>query len=323
VYNPVSVRTWGIIALLMSGVIASACQKELGQQARRPTIRIAQAEDRLKNPLTDALKRTLREHFPVEIVSVTPRSLTNNARSIEENEVELAVIPANVAYLAYTQGWDDLHQPHKKLRGLAVLDTIPLHLIARDNSGISKLSDIRGKRVAIGRKGSTTAVTAEMILESLRLSPADVHAEWISGDAAVEGLQAAKLDAVFNRGNDQEFAVEEVIQKLLAVKGTRFIPILRSETEKIRSTHPFLRPISVPAGMYGHHSEVETIGVDSLMVCRDDLPEELVYWITRTLVELRSTVAHSTHVDPERVHATPIPLHSGAARYYRERELFH
>ena len=303
--------------------IGSGCQKELGQQAKPPVIRIAQTQDRLLNPLTEEIKKTLREHYPAEVVTVTPRSLTNNARSIEDREVELAVIPANVAYLAYTQGWDDLHQAHKKLRGVAVLDTIALHLIARENSNISKLADIRGKHVAMGRKGSTTAVTAEMILESLHLTPEDVHAEWVSGDVAIEELRSGKLDAVFNRGNDQEFAVEEVMQKLLRVKGVRFIPILRSETEDIRSTHPFLRPISVPAGMYGHHSEVETIGVDSLMVCRDDLPEELVYWITRTLVELRPSVARSTHVDPERVHATPIPLHPGAARYYRERELFH
>ena len=75
--------------------------------------------------------------------------------------------------------------------------------------------------------------------------------------------------------------------------------------------------------MYGNHPEVETIGVDSLMVCRDDLSEELVYWITRSLVESLAGLPRSTALDPEQVHATPIPLHAGAARYYREQELFH
>jgi len=307
--------------LLVSAV--SGCQKASGQPEKRPVVRIAQAQGRFMSSFVSALAKTLQDHFPAEIQSVNPRSLTSNARLVEEGEAELAIIPANVAYLAYTQGWDDLQRPHRRLRGVAVIDTIPLHLVATENSGIRRLSDIRGKRVAMGRMGSTTAVTAEMILESLHLSANDVHAQWVNGDAAAEGLRTGKLDAAFNRGNDQEFAVEEVMQTLLRVKGVKFIPILRNQTEEIRSTHLFLRPVRVPAGIYGDHSEFQTIGVDSLLICRDDLPEELVYWITRTLIESPVPVARAAHLDPEEIRATPIPLHPGAARYYRERELFH
>ena len=313
-----------LYACLLLAVIAG-CRKEAPQQEKTHVIRVAaNPQDRLLKPLTDALKKTLSERFPAEVTSVNQRSLTNNAGQIQQGEIELAVIPANIAYLAYTQGWDDLREPHRRLRGVAVLDTIPLHLIARDDSGIKRLREIRGKRIGIGGgRDSTTAVTAEMILSSLQLSPEDVHVTWMPAAVAVEQLGTGKLDAVFNRGNTQEFTVEEAMRKLVGVKGARLVPILRSETEEIGSTHPFLRPISIPAGMYGDHIEMETIGVDSLMVCSDTLPEELVYWITRTLVELRSGIASATHVDPDRVHATPIPLHPGAARYYRERELFH
>ena len=63
-----------------------------------------------------------------------------------------------------------------------------------------------------------------------------------------------------------------------------------------------------------------------MMICREDLPEELVYWITRTLFESLPELVRSLQslrqVDLEQVHASPIPLHPGAARFYRERELF-
>ena len=62
------------------------------------------------------------------------------------------------------------------------------------------------------------------------------------------------------------------------------------------------------------------------LACRDDLPDELVYWVTRTLFESLPELAGSLpalrQIDPERVQASPVPLHAGAARFYRERELF-
>jgi TRAP-type uncharacterized transport system substrate-binding protein len=63
-----------------------------------------------------------------------------------------------------------------------------------------------------------------------------------------------------------------------------------------------------------------------LLACRADLADELVYWVTRTLFESLPDLANSLpslrQVDPEHVQASPVPLHPGAARFYRERELF-
>jgi TRAP-type uncharacterized transport system substrate-binding protein len=63
-----------------------------------------------------------------------------------------------------------------------------------------------------------------------------------------------------------------------------------------------------------------------LLVCRQDLSEDLVYRLTSVLFDsvpelIRAHPAASS-VDPGRGPAAPIPLHRGAARYYRERELF-
>jgi TRAP transporter TAXI family solute receptor len=275
----------------------------------------------VENPLALALTETLQEYLPSRIQS-TQSSLAGNARLIEDADLELAVIPANLAYAAYMEGRDAPPRPYGKLRGIAVLYTIPLHIVATEASGIRKLRDIRGKRIAVGARDSMTQATVKVTLEGLGMSLADIHAEWVNSDAAVEELRAGRVDAVFHRGNDPT----STVPKLLKVPGARFVPISRSETATIRLHYPFLRPISIPTGMYGNNPETETIGLDSLVVCRDDLPEGQVYWITRALFE--SLVGHTgwtrgfQHVDLSQIQATPIPLHPGAARYYRERELF-
>jgi hypothetical protein len=83
----------------------------------------------------------------------------------------------------------------------------------------------------------------------------------------------------------------------------------------------------IPADTYpGQSSPVRTIGIDNVLVCRDELTADLVYKLTRSLYEGLASIA-SVHealrqINPENGAATPIPLHDGATRYYRERDLF-
>jgi uncharacterized protein len=300
----------------------SGCHTATREPDHQKSVVIRVATDGLdNNPLIEALKGPLQSYFPSKIETVQ-NDLPTNARLIEESGVELAIIPVNVAYVAYTQGWGGLPRPHSKLRGIAALYAIPLHLIATESSGIRRWRDIRGKRVAVGPLNSTTQVTVKMILEGLGISLTDIDAQWVNGDAAVKELRGGRVAAVFHRGNDPP----STIPKLLQIPGAGLVPISRSETEIIRSRHPFLHPVLTPQGKYGSNPEIETIGVDSVVVCRDDLPEDLVYSITRSVFE---TLAGPTRlpqvfqqVDLRQVQATQIPLHAGAARYFRERELF-
>ena len=70
---------------------------------------------------------------------------------------------------------------------------------------------------------------------------------------------------------------------------------------------------------------VETLGAEWLLVCRSDLSEDLVYQLTRAFFEQLPALARdhgeAALIDPEQAPAAPIPLHAGAARYYREREV--
>ncbi|PYS34741.1 MAG: hypothetical protein DMG14_28735, partial [Acidobacteria bacterium] len=77
-------------------------------------IRIAQ-QNRLTGPLAEALSKSLQDHFPAIFYLCLPGRSPTMPASIEEGQVEVAIIPANVAYLAYTQGWGELPHPHKKL----------------------------------------------------------------------------------------------------------------------------------------------------------------------------------------------------------------
>lgn len=314
-------RTDIFVPLIVGTVLLTGCVKAPKDSSSSiPTIRVG-TDGRQYNPLLDALKGPLQNYFPSKIYTLA-NDLPNNVRLVESGQTDLAIVPVNVAYLAYVSGWGDLKHPYTRLRGIAALYSIPLCLIARDASGINNWTDIRGKKIAIGTPDSTTQVTVKMALEGLGLSFADIDARWVNGDAAVAQLRSGEVDAVFHRGNDPP----STLTKLLQIPDVKVIPISHSEAGQIRAVHPFLHPILIPSHTYGDCPQIFTIGIDSLVVCRDSLPENLVYCITRAVFELLSGSASLTRgfqrVDLRRIQATPIPLHPGAARYFRERELF-
>ena len=305
---------FAIAFLLVAGCRAAE------KKSDTPMVRMATILGRIMNPLAVNLSKVLPEHFPARFEVHKIASSGEYPRLIETGEIELAMIQTDLVYVAYTQGLGDSPRPMRKLRGVAVLYTTPLHLLG--TSQIRSVQDLRGKRVFVGAAGSPTEFTAKMSLQGLGLSFRDMQIKRMPDAELARSLRSGDLDAVFYRGNDPYPAIQEMMH----VPDVSFVSMSRSEIETIRAHHPFLQSTSIPAGMYGNHPEIETVGGDMLLACRADLPDELVYWVTRTLFESLPELANSLpslrRLDPEHVQASPVPLHPGAARFYRERELF-
>jgi TRAP transporter TAXI family solute receptor len=313
---PFAKAFFAIVLLVLGGCRAAEKKTEV------PVVRMATILGRIMTPLSAKLTKVLPERFPARLEVQRINNSGEYARLIETGQIELAMIQTDLAYVAYTQGLGASPQPMKKLRGVAVLYTTPLHLLATSSSRIDSVLDLRGKRVFVGAAGSPTEFTAKMSLQGLGLEFSDLQIQRLSDSDLVRSLSSGELDAVFYRGNDPYPA----IQQMMNVPGVKFVSMSSNQIETIRAHHPFLHSASIPAAMYGNHSEIETVGGDMLLACRSDLPDDLVYWVTRTLFESLPELADSLpslrQIDPEHVQASPVPLHPGAARFYRERELF-
>jgi TRAP transporter TAXI family solute receptor len=135
-------------------------------------------------------------------------------------------------------------------------------------------------------------------------------------------LRADTVDAQFIYAPFQNPTVADLVSD----GGVRLIPIERSSLGAIQERHHFLKSTTIPSGTYeDQDADVLTVGMDVLLLCRDDLPEDLVYAMARTLFEavpaLTRAHASAAGIDPDRGPTASIPLHPGAARYYREREI--
>ena len=109
-------------------------------------------------------------------------------------------------------------------------------------------------------------------------------------------------------------------------EGAYLIPIEGLAIDQLRRRHPFVRATAIPRNIYpGQDRVIPTIGLDMVIVCRRDLDEAVVHDLAQQLFDtfprLSGVEASLRFLKPDRAPATPIPLHSGAARYFREREL--
>src|SRR5262245_12933252 len=223
-------RLFTTILLILSG-LSSACSTPAEPPKEVvPTLRMGTVLGRVINPLADALNKTLPNHLPARVEVVRLTGTGSGPQLIEEGRIELTMVQTDAAYTAYTKGLPDAPGPFRKLRGVAVLYPSPIHLVAREYSGILSLKDLRGKRLAIG-PGAAQEAVARAILEGAGLTLADVEVKRLTDEQVPVELREGRLDASIGRGNDPS----PVIQEIMRVPGARLIPISRSEVERIRA----------------------------------------------------------------------------------------
>jgi uncharacterized protein len=243
-----------------------------------------------------------------------------NVQAVQQGKADVAIAMGDVAWFAHNRGTDADPSPHTKLRAMAVLYPNAMHMVARRDSPIQSLADFRGRRIGVGAPASGTEVSARIIMEAHDVQYADVRPDFLSFSEVASQMQDRTLDVGFVSAS---YPVSAVIDASMTV-GIRLIPISDSALARIIEEFPFFKRIVIPAGTYrGQDGDVQTLGVDNLLVCSSDLDEELVYELTKTffdsLPDLEQTHVAARGVDVAKVLSAPIPLHPGAERYYRER----
>lgn len=272
--------------------------------------------------LGPALAAYWSEHIPGLVPRVEPGGSGRNVEALEDGKADVAFTQADIAYAAYSRGTEADQRPHAQLRAIAVLWMNTVHVAVPKNSQVRTVDQLRGRRVAVTSRGGGTETLARVVLGAYGLSYADIVPEFGPFVSSIDQMREGGTDAAFVVAGVPAVAITEMSDR----PGVRLLPIARERIATMRAQYPFLQPLVVPAGTYpGIDEAVDTLGVSNLLTCRRDLDERLVYQLTKALFEavphLEAAHPVARLIDPDEAPATPIPLHPGAARYYREREI--
>ena len=300
----------------MLAVSAASCSRP-APEAAPETIRMLAG-----GPIAEPFLFEYRKALPSLRLTMEPsRGSEFVVSALQHGIADVGFAQADVVYMAYRAPVND-QQPLTELRGVAIGGTANVYIVVRAGSPYRTVADLKKRRIGIFPPTTHALVYARMILDAYGLGPANVEFVEYLPDEMAAHLQDGTIDAG-TFGGPGILGLSQVNW----TAGMRLLPLTGEPVTTLRGKYPFFTPVVVTADKIPRQEgDVPTLGVDSLVVCRKDLPDERVYELTRALFEAAGRVARSTAnvpaVDANLSAATPIPLHPGAARFYREREVF-
>jgi TRAP transporter TAXI family solute receptor len=226
--------------------------------------------------------------------------------AIAEGRADATVTLADMAYFAYRDA--------PRLRAIAALEVIPIQLVVRKDTAVHGLSDLRGHTVAGPfTRAATLVFDAAGLSGKIQTRPLTERQAPLS---SADGPDALVITSYYPNA-----AVESALRN-----GGRLVPIEGVAVDRAQSSYPFIRRTVIPPHTYpGQTEAVPTIATNMLYICRQDLDEQLVHALAdglfRALPQMSERIQPLRLVNVEAASAVPIPLHAGAARYYREREI--
>lgn len=243
-----------------------------------------------------------------------------NPGLVNSGNSEIGLANTDMAYYALN-GQSPFKEKMPNLRGLFNgLAPGVVHYVVMENSGINKLADLKGKRIAVGPQGNSTSLFFRNVILELGMTWEDIKPSYLSFSDGVSALIDGKVDMAIVAAGLPSPAIKEIAATKKAFKILEFDNEFASAFLK---KYPFYIRYNIPASTYGLKADVQTVATQNMVMINSLLNEKLVYEITKAIFEnidiLYKSHPSATNVKLESAWNTPIPLHPGAEKYFKEK----
>jgi uncharacterized protein len=237
----------------------------------------------------------------------------------DSKQVDLGMTTMGVALQAWN-GTGDWTKGKKfsNIRATFPMYDTPFHFIALDKSGIKSVKDLAGRKSGIGPRAGTCGTYFPMMFKTLGI------------DTTIRNGQASDMAANLQDGLIDAFPFCAGVpiaaySELETTNKVRFFTYTDDEIKKLKAAMPELSDSIIPKGTYKQQTEDhKTVGVFNFGIAHKDLPDDLVYAVTKAVLEnnaqmVKGHAAAKETVLPNWNRNTFLPFHPGAVRYYKEK----
>ena len=246
-----------------------------------------------------------------------------NVNTIRSGELDFGIVQSDWQYHGYNGTSEFAEQgPFNKLRAMFSLHTEPFNIIARTDAGINGVADLAGKRVNIGNPGSGDRATMQVVMDAFGwTNDSFTLASELKGSERSQALCDNEIDAFIYMVGHPNGSIKEATTSCDA----KLVPATGEQIDKIVAGNPYYAYSTVPAGMYrGTDQDVNSFGVAATLVTTSDVSDEVAYNVAKAVFEnfetftrLHPAFANLKKEDMVKA-GLSIPLHPGAAKYYKE-----
>ena len=210
------------------------------------------------------------------------------------------------------------------VRALAALAPEFYAILTWADSKIKTPADLKGKRLSPAPKGYTVEVITRSVLKAAGLSYDKLSkVDFLDLEEAAGLMKDGHLDAVVA---SITLSGDPTITDLETTRAVKVLEIPNDMMKKLQAVSPGLYPAVLPKGSYkGVTKNTQIPGYSLGLVVGAELPEDLVYKMTKVLVENWSTMqavsADLKDLQPQDLAKATmgVAFHPGALKYYKEK----
>lgn len=271
-----------------------------------------------------------RDQYGIRATVEATAGATFNINAIMAGYLEFGLTQSDKQFQA-VNGLAEWEQkgPQKKLRSIFSLHDEAVTLLAAQDANINSIMDLRGKRVSTGNPGSNQQRTIIDALGAFGIDPdKDILRRRVFASDAPALLQDRGIDAYFFTVGHPS---QTILRGLSGQRKTRIVPITGPAIDKLVAQNVYYVHSTIPVKQLypevGDQPEVDTFGVIATLCTSSDIPEDLVYALTKEIFEnfdmfRRQHPAFNNLKKEGMLEGLSAPLHMGAVRYYREAGFF-
>lgn len=244
-----------------------------------------------------------------------------NLNMVASNEAQVSIaISSNV--LQCLNGTDSFKDhAYKDLKVIGGLYMNPNQVVVTKKSGIKSLADVKGKHFAVAAAGSSVYNECENHFTTVGMKfPEDIKAELVDFGHAADMLQNGTLDGAWIMSGAPAAAVSQAL-----TADCELVNIDDQTLAALQAKYPWYAKYTIPAKTYPNQDkDIQTSAIKMVMFCRHDLSDDTVYALTKSfwehIEELGKAQKNLKGLTPAEAvkDIANLPLHPGAAKYYKE-----
>jgi len=273
-------------------------------------------------PLGGGMAVAIQKTTDLRCAAESTGASVENCRLVGIGDSDMGMVMGSVAFKA-TQGLEPFEKKFS-LVALFQMYPAPEHIVTVSGKGIKSVKDLKGKKVSIDVPGSGCAVMAKAILEEYGFNlEKDLTIAHLSQSESVQALKDGIVDAVFFN-----FAYPgSAVLDLAATRDIILIPIETSMTERLVKKYSYYVKITIPGKTYPKvDHDVLCLGDSNVLIANKQMEEEVAYKIVKAIFEnvdkgkwaLVNIHPIAAQLTPKNAVNSPIELHPGAIKYFKE-----
>ncbi|MBN2644684.1 MAG: TAXI family TRAP transporter solute-binding subunit [Desulfuromonadaceae bacterium] len=247
-----------------------------------------------------------------------------NLNAMSVGDLEFGIVQSDRQYQAYNGLGEWEGKPFTKLRAVFSIHPELVTILAGADKNIKTVADLKGQVVNIGAPGTGQRGNALDLFEALGMEPdKDFKSEGLKPAESAGMLQDGRIDAYFYTVGHPNGSIKEAVA---GVRKVNFVAVPEDITSKLVNKYSFYAAADIPVALYPgvvNDVDVPTYGVKATLCTSADVPDDVVYAITKEVFENFEEFktlhpAYASLTKKQMLDGLSAPIHPGAMKYYKE-----